>query len=81
MKWSEMSKKKKNWLIVIAVLLVLAVIGNFAPDNNNTVLDTPKEYYDLSSFVQVTADIYLKPQLKYPDGWEYENKSVQRAIS
>lgn len=80
MKWSEISKKKRGWIIVGCIFLALSVIGSFAPEVEPEA-SVPKEYSDLSSFVQVAADLYLEPQLKYPDGWEYEKKSVKRMDS
>jgi len=82
MKWSEFSKKKKTWIIVIGVLFVLWVIGSFSSKNTATSTEPAyTEYNEMKDVAKFYADRLLEQQLKYPDGWSYEREQLDRLDS
>ncbi len=73
--------KKKGCLISFLVVLIVIVVFGIVLDKSTPKSDknnTPKEYADLSSGVQVFAEKILVKQLKYPDGWEYDYNKLIR---
>ncbi len=75
----ELTKKQKTWSIVIGVIVVMSIIGQFAPQKPKPVERI--EYGNLTATAQTCADGLLKQQLKFPDGWSYEYKDMQRTDS
>jgi len=79
-KWSEMSttEKKKSTVynilvLLIAIPLIIFVISKCSDDYCT--------YNSIESSAQRYVNNILKDRLKYPDGWEYEKKSLSRVDS
>lgn len=63
-------------LIGLGVIMLLGVILEAIDPTGKP--DKELTYADLSSTVEAFANKTLVPQLKYPDGWEYEySKSIR----
>ena len=63
MKWSEFSKKKKTWIIIIGVLFVLWLIGTLSPDDN-IQKDTATESNNVSSNKNELVDSLKNDSIK-----------------
>lgn len=80
-KWSESTPQEKRKGCAASFIFAAVIIGFFwfvsvmEDDQQNSY------YNDITTSAQVYADDLLVQQLKYPDGWEYERKQIDRLDS
>jgi hypothetical protein len=80
-KWEEMTPKEKRKGCIISIVVLVFVVCFVWFINIMQGDQNKREYEDLSINVQILANDFLKPQLKYPDEWKYNYKKVIREDS
>jgi hypothetical protein len=78
-KIKDMKMTPQKWLILCGVLYI--VYATIDANRLKPVDIQLTGYNDLTNVAQAYADKELTANLKYPDGWEYESKGMERKDS